>query len=162
MLNYYMQVAELTADLSRAKRQQVGAIVVKQDRIISIGFNGTPSGWDNECETRQYMQDAGGWLAAEEIAEQWPHIDHDQGRYRLITKPEVLHAEANALMKLASSTESGEGATMFCTHAPCMECAKMVYQAGISELYYRNEYISSKPGGLEFLHKTHMKITHLS
>lgn len=161
MAQYYMKVAQLTADLSRAKRLRVGAIVVKQNRIISLGFNGTPAGWDNECETREYMTDAGGWLNASEVVEKWPCVDDEQGRYRLVTKSEVLHAEANALMKLASSTESGDQASMFCTHAPCMECAKLIHQAGISELYYRNDYVSSKPGGVDFLRKTHMRIEQL-
>jgi dCMP deaminase len=72
-----------------------------------------------------------------------------QGRYRLKTKPEVLHAESNALMKVARSTESSEGATLFCTHAPCIDCAKLIYQAGISSVYYREQYRDTS--GVEFL-----------
>ena len=106
----YMDVAERFAQLSTAERLQVGAIVVKDDRIISIGYNGMPSGWDNICEDE---------------------VEEDNVT-RLVTKTEVLHAETNAISKLARSVESGEGATIFVTHAPCIDCAKMVYQAGIT------------------------------
>lgn len=155
----YMDVAERFAAESSAKRLKVGAIVVKDDRIISIGYNGMPSGWDNNCEDVEWMGDAGGWLNPEEIEAQWPHMGlymDDDGeeygrRYRLVTKPEVLHAETNAISKLARTTESGLGATMFCTHAPCMDCAKMIYQSGIKEVYYKHEYRSTS--GLDFLKK---------
>jgi len=147
LLDAYMKTAETFAECSTAKRLHVGAIVVKEDRIISIGYNGMPSGWDNNCEYKDYMSDAGGWLSPEEIYEQWPFeeedIDPDLGyarRYALKTKPEVLHAETNCIAKLAKSNESGMGATMFITHAPCLECAKLVYQSGISSVLYRNTY----------------------
>jgi dCMP deaminase len=123
----YMKVAETFANLSTAKRLQVGAIVVKDDRIISIGYNGMPSGWDNCCED-----------------------EHNK------TKPEVLHAEANALTKLAGSHESGKGATLFCTHAPCIDCAKLIYQSGITELYYKHKYRSEQ--GLDFLNRCGLEI----
>ena len=101
--------------------------------------------------------DAGGWLSPEEIYKQWPHqgayLDADgnemSGRYRLKTKPEVLHAESNAIAKVSRSTESSENATMFCTHAPCIECAKLIYQSGINTLYYHEQYRDDS--GLEFL-----------
>ena len=118
-IDAYMDVAERFAQLSSATRLQVGAIVVKDDRIISIGYNGMPSGWDNCCE--------------------------HEGK----TKPEVLHAEANALTKLAKSTESGSGAVMFCTHSPCIECAKLIFQSGIATVHYKNEYRSN--AGIDFL-----------
>ena len=124
----YMKTAETFAELSHARRLHVGAIVVKDDRIISIGYNGMPKGWDNNCEEVEWCS-AGGWLSAEEIIEGWPseglYKDADgneiQGRYRLKTKQEVLHAETNAIAKLAKSNESGMGATMFITHAPCLD-----------------------------------------
>ena len=97
----YMKTAKVFAELSHARRLHVGAIVVKDDRIISIGYNGMPAGWDNDCEGKDYMSgDAGGWLSPDEIYEQWPFeeedINPDLGyarRYALKTKPEVLHAE---------------------------------------------------------------------
>lgn len=117
-----MKVAETYASLSSAKRLQVGAIVVKDNRVISIGYNGMPSGWDNVCEDENYK-----------------------------TKPEVLHAETNAIAKLARSNESGLDATMFITHAPCIDCAKLIYQSGISKVYYRHTYRETT--GVDFLTK---------
>ena len=158
-----MKTAETFAECSTAKRLHVGAIVVKEDRIISIGYNGMPSGWDNDCEYKDYMSDAGGLLSPDEIYEQWPFeeedIDPDLGyarRYALKTKPEVLHAETNAIAKLAKSNESGLGASMFVTHAPCLDCAKLVYQSGINTVYYRNSYRDEN--GTHFLQKAGVKI----
>lgn len=131
----YMKTAETFAELSSARRLHVGAIIVKDDRIISIGYNGMPSGWDNNCED-------------ENIDETWHVI--------LKTKPEVLHAETNAIAKLAKSTESGLGACLFVTHAPCLDCAKLVYQSGINTVYYRNTYRSQD--GLQFLQKAGVTI----
>ena len=158
-----MKVAETFAGLSSARRLHVGAIVVKDDRIISIGYNGMPSGWDNNCEDVEWCS-AGGWLSPEEIVEGWPYegayLDADgnemQNRYRLKTKPEVLHAETNAIAKLARSNESGLGAHLFVTHAPCLDCAKLVYQSGISSVYYRNSYRNQD--GLQFLDKAGVKV----
>ena len=162
-----MDVAARFAELSHARRLHVGAIVVKDDRIISIGYNGMPAGWDNNCEDKEYMSgDAGGWLNPDEIEERWPFeeedFDPDIGyarRYALKTKPEVLHAETNAIAKLARSSESGEGATMFITHAPCMDCAKLIYQSGINSVYYRHQYRDQS--GVTFLEKAGVEVTHL-
>lgn len=140
----YMDVAERFAQLSSAKRLQVGAIVVKDDRIISIGYNGMPSGWDNVCEE---CCDGGGTVGA------GCYHDHCTGPK---TKPEVLHAEANAITKLARSPESGEGASIFITHAPCIECAKLIYQSGIKSVFYKNDYRSSQ--GIDFLKKCKVDI----
>lgn len=123
-----MDVAKRFAELSSAVRLQVGAIIVKEDRIISIGYNGMPPGWSNECEYADYYPD---------------------GDFVLKTKPEVIHAEANAIAKLAKSTESGKDATMFLTHAPCIDCAKQIFTAGIKTVYYEKDYRSSD--GLKFL-----------
>jgi dCMP deaminase len=133
-LESYMGVAEIFARQSSAKRLQVGAIVVKDDRIISIGYNGMPSGWDNVCE----------------------NINEDG---TLKTKPEVLHAEMNAIAKLARSNESGLNSTMFITHAPCIECAKLIYQSGIKKVFYKNEYRSQD--GIDFLKKCNIDINKL-
>jgi len=137
-IDAYMDVAERFAQLSSATRLQVGAIVVKDDRIISIGYNGMPTGWDNCCED-VVRQDEVGFQVTK-------------------TKAEVLHAETNAIAKLAKSGESGLGATMFVTHAPCIDCAKLVYQSGIATVYYKNEYRSTQ--GLEFLNKSGVEVIH--
>ena len=135
----YMRTAEIFAECSTAVRAKVGAIIVKDDRIISIGYNGMPSGWDNVCEN---------------------FVGFDNGgKERLNTKPEVLHAETNAIAKLAKSTESGDGATLFITHSPCLDCAKLVYQSGISSVYYRDHYRDD--AGIEFLKKSGVKVEKL-
>ena len=159
-----MDVAERTGKLSHAIRRQVGAVIVKDNRILSYGYNGMPSGWDNECEYKEYMSaDAGGWLTADEIYERWPLSEEvtkvtDSGeeykhyaRYRLVTKDEVLHAESNAIAKVSGSTESSEDATLFVTTAPCIHCAKMIFQSGIKNVYYRDSYRDTK--GIDFLEK---------
>lgn len=139
LIEAYMKTAEIFAELSHARRLHVGAIIVKDDRIISIGYNGMPAGWDNDCE---------------EIVEL-----REDGHHELKTKPEVLHAETNAIAKLAKSSDSGLGATMFITHSPCLDCAKLVYQSGISSVIYRNSYRSSE--GVDFLQKSGVDITKL-
>lgn len=151
-----MNIADLTSRLSYAKRLHVGAVIVKGNQIIGTGYNGMPTGWENNCEDIEWCT-GGGWLSPEEIEEGWPHeghyLDNDgnmvQGRYRLKTKPEVLHAESNAIAKVSRSTESSEGATLFCTHAPCIQCAKLIYQSGINTLYYREQYRDDS--GITFL-----------
>jgi dCMP deaminase len=155
---YFMGIAQLTSQLSHARRLRVGAVVVKDDRVISIGYNGMPAGWDNDCEYVEWMGvDAGGWLSPEEIKEGWPYIGYYkdkngntiEGRYRFKTKPEVLHAESNAIAKLARSHESGDGADLFVTHSPCIECAKLIYQSGIRRVYFGESYRDNS--GVEFL-----------
>jgi deoxycytidylate deaminase len=126
-----------------------------------------PAGWDNDCEYRDYMsRDAGGWLDPDEIYERWPFeeedFDPDIGyarRYALKTKPEVLHAESNAIAKLAKSNDSGNGADIFITHAPCIECAKLIYQTGINGVYYSENYRDDS--GIEFLKKSGVNIEKL-
>jgi len=127
----HLKVAEVYSQLSYARRLKVGAIIVKDNRVISIGYNGTPSGWDNDCEIvlKRY----------------------ENGKEELVTKPEVIHAEANAIAKLARSQESGEDSDMFITHAPCLECAKLIYTAGIKKVYYKHIYRSDD--GINFLHQ---------
>jgi dCMP deaminase len=141
-----MQTAHTFAELSHARRLKVGAIVVKDDRIISIGYNGTPAGWGNNCENESF----------ETTTEEINNSTVTTTRKILKTKPEVLHAEMNSLMKLAKSSESGDQASMFVTHAPCLECAKGIYQSGISQLYYQDDYRSTD--GLDFLKKCGIKI----
>lgn len=151
-----MDVAERFAEESYATRLHVGAIVVKDNRIISIGINGMPSGWENVCEERIYLNEfANPFMTNDECDIQYPYEDR-YGRYSLKSKPEVLHAETNAISKLAKSSESGDGAAIFITHSPCLNCAKMIYQAGITEVYYRNEYRCSD--GIEFLKKCNIPV----
>tara|TARA_B110000902_G_scaffold78914_1_gene93923 strand:+ start:323 stop:769 length:447 start_codon:yes stop_codon:yes gene_type:complete len=135
-INAHMDVAERYANLSSAKRLKVGAIVVKDDRIISIGYNGMPTGWDNCCENIVRTDEVGFQVTK--------------------SKAEVLHAETNAIAKLAKSSESGLGAAMFVTHAPCIDCAKLVYQSGIATVYYKHNYRSTQ--GLEFLTKSKVDV----
>lgn len=123
----FMDTAERFAQLSSAKRLKVGAVIVHDNRIISIGYNGTPAGWDNACEDENFK-----------------------------TKDEVIHAEANAVTKLARSGDSGAGASLYCTHAPCIHCAKIIYGAGISKVYYRDAYSSTD--GVNFLEKCGVEV----
>jgi dCMP deaminase len=162
-ITLYMDIADRVSRMSVARRLMVGSVIVKNNSILSYGWNGMPSGWDNDCENVEWCS-AGGWLSAEEIIEGWPYegtyLDawgiEMQGRYRLKTKPEVLHSESNALAKVAKSTESSDGATMFCTHAPCMQCAKLIYQSGIKSLYYRTQYRDT--AGIEFLTRSNVDV----
>jgi len=140
-IDLYMAWADRTAQLSHAHRLQVGAVVVKDDSVISYGYNGMPAGWDNNCE--------------DEIGHVLD-VDENVVEIRLKTKPEVLHAESNAIAKLAKSTNSGHGATMFITHAPCMECAKLIYQSGIGHVLYRSAYRDNS--GIAFLEKSNVKV----
>lgn len=128
-IDAYMDTAERFAQLSSAKRLKVGAVVVQDNRIISIGYNGMPSGWTNECE-EDIFDDNGDFLETK-------------------TKLEVIHAEANAILKLARDGERGAGASLFCTHAPCIQCAKLIHGAGIGQVYYRDSYRDAN--GLDFL-----------
>ena len=161
-IDLYNDFAERTAKLSHARRLQVGAVIVKDDTVISYGYNGMPSGWDNNCEDKEFMSpDAGGWLAPDEIEEQWPFEEwvakHSRKmRFRLKTKPEVLHAESNAIAKLAKSINSGNGADIFITHAPCLDCAKLVYQAGIKRVYFGTAYRDDS--GIRFLEKSGVEV----
>ena len=127
-----MSIAVETAKLSHATRAKVGCIIVKDNRIISIGYNGMPSGWDNECEA--------------------------DGK----TKPEVLHAEANAITKVAQSNESCKDAVIFCTHLPCIECAKLIHQAGIKEVYFREDYNAAKGKGRAFLENSNITLEQIN
>jgi dCMP deaminase len=152
-----MDVAERFAKLSTAKRLQVGAIVVKDDRIISIGYNGMPVGWTNECEVKEYFV---GNIPEKYKTDPWLFKEEDGGVGRLKTKDEVIHAEANAIAKLAKGNESGDGSDMFLTHAPCIDCAKQIYTAGIKRVFYRNSYRDSQ--GIDFLEKCAVSVIQIS
>jgi len=135
-IHAFMKTAFTFAELSTAEKMKVGSIVVKDNRIISIGYNGTPSGWSNDCEDRI--------------------VNPDTGEVELKTKPEVAHSESNAILKLARSHDSALDASLFITHSPCINCAKMIYQAGISEVYFSIEYKSRD--GIEFLKKCNIPV----
>ena len=126
----YLKMAREWGKLSHCKRKQVGALIVKGRMIISDGFNGTPTGFDNSCE------DCKG-----------------------VTKWEVLHAEANAILKVASSTQSAEGATLYITLSPCTQCSKLIHQAGIKRVVYAESYKDTS--GINFLEKAGVEIMHL-
>ena len=136
-IDLYMDWARRVAQLSYARRLNVGAVVVKDDTVISYGYNGMPAGWDNDCEDQTYEEDGF-------------HII-------LKTKPEVLHAESNAIAKLARSNNSGLDADIFITHSPCMECAKLIYQSGIRNVFYRENYRDNT--GIDFLQKSGVTVT---
>lgn len=144
-----MELAELTSTLSSAVRLKVGSVIVRDTKILATGYNGTPSGWDNQCEYQESTYDERDALSN---PSEWQYDPTTAKYYKLKTKPEVLHSESNAILKVARSTESTEGATMFCTHAPCIDCAKLIYQSGINTLYYRDTYRSRD--GIDFLEKS--------
>lgn len=126
----YLKMAKEWAQLSHCERKKVGALIVKDRMIISDGYNGTPSGFENCCE--------------------------DEEGY---TKWYVLHAEANAILKVAASTQSCKGATLYITLSPCQQCSKLIHQAGIKRLVYINKYKDTS--GIDFLEKAGVEITHL-
>lgn len=126
----YLKMAREWGKLSHCKRKQVGALIVKNRMIISDGFNGTPSGFDNCCEDENGA-----------------------------TKWEVLHAEANAILKVAASTQSANNATLYITLSPCTQCSKLIHQAGIKRVVYANAY--KDPSGLNFLEKAGVEIKYL-
>ena len=140
LIQAYMTTARTFAELSHARRLHVGAIVVKDDRIISIGYNGMPAGWDNNCEDEVRYPDAAG--------------------VTLKTKPEVLHAESNCISKLARSNESGLDADLFVTHAPCLDCAKLIYQSGIRRVWFGSSYRDA--AGVDFLEHSGVEVNQVT
>ena len=140
----YMNVAKEFAALSQSRKLNVGAILVKDNRILSVGYNGTPVGWDNDCEDKIV-----------EEGEYEPVVSYK-------TKEEVIHAESNAILKVAASTESSAGAEMFCTHTPCIDCAKMIHQAGISKVYVDTEYNAGRGKGEDFLVKSGVEVEYMN
>ena len=154
-IDLYMAWAERTAKLSHAKRLQVGAVIVKDDSVISYGYNGMPSGWDNNCENVVETMEDNPWHDYTMLKENgW---DYKNNQYvKLKTKPEVLHAESNAIAKLAKSNNSGRDADIFITHAPCLDCAKLVYQSGIKRVYFGTAYRDD--AGVKFLEKSGIEV----
>ena len=143
-IKLYMDWARRCAELSHARRLHVGAVIVKDDTVISYGYNGMPAGWDNDCEDPVYDFNDNGKMAVTGLK----------------TKPEVLHAESNAIAKLAKSTNSGLGADLFVTHSPCLDCAKLIYQSGIRRIYFGENYRDDS--GIEFLEKSGVTVVKLN
>jgi len=135
----YMDWALRAAELSYARRLKVGAVVVKDDTVISYGYNGMPAGWDNNCE--------------------FEFTDPQTRITELLTRAEVLHAESNAIAKLAKSNNSGLGADLFVTHSPCIHCAKLIYQSGIGRVYYGANYRDD--AGIQFLKQSGIEVKQL-
>jgi dCMP deaminase len=147
----HMNVAEVYAQLSSATRLKVGCVIVKNDTIIGIGYNGMPSGWDNNCEDMEFVLANEVQVSDDEMyALGFTRTDNNNWQ-RTKTKKEVIHAEINCISKVAKSTNSSEGATMFITHAPCIECAKAIYQSGINSVFYRDTYRTDD--GVKFLER---------
>lgn len=147
----YMQMAQIWASNSHARRTKVGALIVKDGMIISDGFNGTPSGFENECEEVIPCGNSCSNLFGQDC-------EHCKER-KLKTKPYVLHAEANAILKVARSTNSAVGATLYCTMSPCLECSKLIIQSGITRLVYGEQYRDT--AGLELLKRAGIEIKQL-
>ena len=135
----YLKIALTWANnMSNARRLKVGCIIVNDGQIISDGFNGTPSGFDNNCE----------------------YDTHKDGLPILVTKPEVLHAESNALMKLCKSTNSSLGSTIYLTHSPCFDCSKLILQSGIIRVVYNTEYRTNE--GINFLKQSDITVDQIN
>jgi len=139
----YIKMAEIWATNSYAMRNKVGALLVKDGQIISDGYNGTPKGFDNNCEIEkeEWQFDSEGYY------DKYVHLE---------TKPEVLHAEANAITKVAKSNYSSEGSTLYVTLSPCFECAKLIIQSGIKRVVYKEVY--RKTDGLDLLTKAGIEV----
>jgi dCMP deaminase len=144
-----MDIAGRVAELSHARRLQVGCVIVKDDRVISMGYNGMPAGWDNNCE-----YEVGYWESV--YQEEMKYVNTGE----LKTNPEVLHAETNAVAKLARSSESGLDSDLFVTHSPCLDCAKIIYQSGIRRVYFGSAYRDNS--GVDFLRKSGVDVVQLN
>jgi dCMP deaminase len=150
----YMQIAYQTAKLSYAERRRVGCIIVKDEQIVSFGYNGTPHGFDNTCEEIQTRRpDNPDHL---NILKEKGYEYDDGYCSKSVTKREVLHAESNAITKLAKSTMTSNGADLYTTTAPCFDCAKLIIQAGIKRVYYSEGYRDMS--GVELLNKTNIEV----
>lgn len=159
-IDAHMKAAEVYADLSSATRLKVGCVVVKDNTIIGIGYNGMPSGWDNQCEEVFFIErdEADNHYRVEALT-QLGYIESTHGWTKTKSKPEVLHAETNAIAKVSQSTNSSKDAALFVTHAPCLDCAKLIHQSGITNVYYKNKYRSDD--GVNFLNKCGVNVHHV-
>ena len=160
----YLKMAEIWATNSHAVRSKVGALIVKDGMIISDGYNGTPHGFDNCCEIEIKCDvdwdDITSLDGGASICKTYNKDCSKCPHHKLVTKPEVLHAEANAITKVAKSTNSSEGSTLYITLSPCLECAKLIIQAGISRVVYKDEYRIKD--GIELLKKAGIEVEQIS
>lgn len=161
----FMRIAYQVASESKAEKRKVGAVIVKDNNIIALGYNGTPSGFDNCCEDKIVINANLKSVSVNipeprqisEMDEPLPlSVCYDKVEYELKTRPEVLHAESNAISKCARSTYSSEGADIFVTTAPCIECAKLIIQAGIKNVFWSEEYKSMD--GIRLLEKANIYV----
>ena len=154
----YLKMAFIWATNSKATRLKVGALLVKNNAIISDGYNGTLSGMSNCCER---PLDENGNISEIEFKDldELNRFVEAFGKDSVKTKPEVLHAESNAITKIARSTASSDGATMYITHAPCFQCSKLIIQSGIKEVVYANDYRDES--GINLLRKAGIIVTHV-
>jgi dCMP deaminase len=150
----YMQMAYQTAKLSYAERRRVGCIIVKDEQIVSFGYNGTPHGFNNACEETQTRRIENS--DHKRILEEKQYTCDDECCHKQTTKREVLHAESNAITKLAKSTMTSDGADLYTTTAPCFDCAKLIIQAGIKRVYYSEDYRDMS--GVELLNKANIEV----
>jgi dCMP deaminase len=155
----YMQTAYQFAKLSYAKRRKVGCVIVKDKQLISFGYNGMPHGFDNQCEEIETIYYENPDTALELIEDHGYSCDSGCCT-RDRTRREVLHAESNAIMKVAKSTMSCEGAELYTTTCPCFDCSKLIIQAGISKVYYSEEYRDMS--GVELLKKANIEVEYLN
>jgi dCMP deaminase len=147
-ISFYFDVAERVSQLSHAERLKVGAVIVKDHRILSYGYNGMPAGFPNTCEQTEVTYDERDTYGSEQL---WNFSKSTRKYTRLVTKPEVIHAEMNAISKIAYHGDSCKGAAMFLTHSPCVECSKMILQCGITDVWYLNDYRSN--AGIKLLER---------
>ena len=157
-VDLYMDVAQRVAHLSHGVRLKVGAVIVKDHRILSYGYNGTPSGFDNCCEYKTYLTPDISDISDGDAILQYPFED-DIGRHFLTSNPEVIHAETNAIAKVAKGGDSSDQASIFITHSPCIECSKLILQSGISSVYYGIDY--RKDDGIKLLRKGNIEVNKL-
>lgn len=132
----YMRIAEAVAETSSSKRLKVGAVAVKNNQVLGTGYNALPAGLDGDMEDKVYFT-GGGWVDLD--PEEYPYEDMF-GQYKLVTRPEVRHAEKNLILSLAKSTESARGASIFLTHSCCKMCAMDLVDVGITHVYYKHKY----------------------
>jgi dCMP deaminase len=150
----YMQMAYQIAKLSYAKRKRVGCIIVKDNQVISTGYNGTPHGFNNECEEVQTREIEN--KNHKKVLEEKGYDCEDSCCSKEVTKREVLHAESNALAKVSKSTLSSEGADMYITMSPCFDCAKLIIQSGIKKVFYSESYRDTS--GIDILEEAGIEV----
>lgn len=146
----YLTMAKTIAKQSKSKIAQIGCIIVK-DNIIIPGYNHMPPEFGSECETRRDIDNCGGWLDPEQIEKQWPYEDKNGSRYKLVTNPEMIPAEMDAISKFLKLGINPVGSVMYLTHSPSLECAKLIYQCGISKVYFQKYHHGKE--SIDFLNK---------